>query len=315
MYKKFLRLALTGALLFQTGNICTFAYNKDEFDATGNSAKVDYCKNFPKNQYGQTVDIDCAFTQLMHDQKASNGRKSGKAIRIGPNGDHEVRMWHVEQLKGFGKEIEHLAVSRNKDALKYDFIGNLIDATNNFFSLNSSDLAVSITEELVANSNFFKNAKVTAREINDWKKEYKGLPKYKSNITYWGTYGIWGLCPIYLYDFRQRKRQEEETFYERLRQAQAQKSLEEGIKAKVYSSLMDQVIYAVLNKGYVGKDSLVADLDFSKDNYGAQTYFTDVGLNQKICGQDVKAINDYVENSSKGRIGTNNESADKKEEL
>lgn len=62
MYKKFLKLALTEVLLFQTGNIRTFAYNKDEFDATGSPAKVDYCKNFPKNQYGETVDINCAFT-------------------------------------------------------------------------------------------------------------------------------------------------------------------------------------------------------------------------------------------------------------
>lgn len=313
MYKKFLRLALTGALLFQTGNICTFAYNKDEFDITKEPEMVDYCKNFPKNQYGQTVNINCAFRQLMIDKKANNGREPGIATRVGPNGDYEVRIWNKDQIQEFANEFKNLIQKRNKNALKHEFIGNLIDATNSLLSLNSTNLAAEVTKKLATKSNLFLNEEITPEEVESWKEDYKVLPKYTPNITYWGTYGIWGICPICLYDFRQRKKQLEDAFKESLRREQVRQAQEEKIKAEVYFSVVDQVIHSILNKRYVGKDSLVANLDFSKDNYKAQTYFTDIGLSRKICAQDVEPINNYIEASSKSQ--SQNVSNDKKEDL
>lgn len=313
MYKKFLSLALTGALLFQTGNICTFAYNQAEFDITKEPRKVDYCKDFPKNQYGKTVDLDCAFTQLMIDQKASNGRSVGLVEHVGANGDHEIRIWNKDQIQEFANEFKNLILKRKKNALKHEFIGNLINATNSLLSLNSTNLAAEVTKKLATKSNLFLNEEITPEEVDSWKEDYKDLDKYTPNITYWGTYGIWGLCPIYLYDFRQRKKQLEDAFRESLRREQVRKAREEKIRAEVYFSVVDQVIHSILNKRYVGKDSLVANLDFSENNYRAQTYFTDIGLSRKICAQDVEPINNYIEASSK--IPPQNVSNDKKEDL
>lgn len=73
----------------------------------------------------------------------------------------------------------------------------------------------------------------------------------------------------------------ERAFYESLFKEKARQRREEEIKANVYADLLDQALEAILNKDYRGKDSLVANLDFSEDNYGAQTYFTDIGLEKK----------------------------------
>ena len=59
---------------------------------------------------------------------------------------------------------------------------------------------------------------------------------------------------------------------------------------------MDQVIYALLYDNYEGKDTLVAQLDFSDDNYNAKVYFTDIGLeSKKIRYQDIKPILDVYQ--------------------
>lgn len=313
MSKKLLSLALAGILLLQTGNICIFAYNQAEFDITKEPEMVDYCKNFPKNKYGETVNINCAFRQLMIDKKANNGREPGIATHVGPNGDHEVRIWNKDQIQEFANEFKNLILKRTKNSLKHEFIGNLIDATNSLLSLNSTNLVAEVTKKLATKSALFLNEGITPEEVESWKEDYKVLDKYTPNITYWGTYGIWGICPICLYDFIQRKKQLEAAFWESLRRKQLQQAQEEKIKAEVYFSVVDQVIQSILNKRYVGKDSLVANLDFSKDNYRAQTYFTDIGLSRKICAQDVEPINNYIEASSKGRVKT--KSNEKKEEL
>lgn len=185
MTKKLLSLALTGVLLFQTGNTCTFAYNKDEFDATGSSAKVDYCKNFPKNQYGQTVDIDCAFTQLMHNQKASGGSSPGQAIKIGPNGDHEIRIWNTDQIKGFVKQIEKWIKNRKKGSLKNEFWEDLLYAANSFLRLDSSstDLSKRITAKWALKAKCFKNYGIEPTDMNVWLEDFVKLSNFAPSTT------------------------------------------------------------------------------------------------------------------------------------
>ena len=107
---------------------------------------------------------------------------------------------------------------------------------------------------------------------------------------YWGKCGLWGfisfICDNKL-DADERK------FNETLRQKQIQKVREAEIKAKVYYSALEKVLYSIYNNGYVGRDSLVAHLDFSEDNNKAQVYFTNIGLNQKIDKFDVEPIINY----------------------
>ena len=60
--------------------------------------------------------------------------------------------------------------------------------------------------------------------------------------------------------------------------------------------MVDQAINAILNGNYIGKDTLVAQMDFSDNNHQAKVYFTNIGLkDKKICYQDVKPILDVYQ--------------------
>lgn len=298
MYKKFLRLALTGALLFQTGNICTFAYNKDEFDATGSSAKVDYCKNFPKNQYGQTVDIDCAFTQLMHNQKASGGRNPGKAIKIGPNGDHEIRMWHKQHIFTLGETLKHWIKNSGENILKYTFIGDLIEKTRDFLSLNSTVLAAEVAKNW-ALAPYFKGYNVTPEDVELWKNAYIKLPRFTPDPNYTDYEECKFFYPIRYFckkNFQKKQELAELAFNESLLQKIVQMEREAEIKAKAYYLLMNQIFRSMKNYNEE-QDTLVGVLDFSEDNYEAQAYFTNIGLSQKINKRAIEGIYSDTENS------------------
>lgn len=315
MYKKFLRLALTGALLFQSGNICTFAHNKDEFDATGSSAKVDYCKNFPKNQYGKTVDLDCAFTQLMINQKASNGRSVGLVEHVGANGDHEIRIWNTDQIKGFVKQIEKWIKNRKKGSLKNEFLEDLLYAVNSFLRLDSPSTSLSkrIAAKWAVKAKCFKNYGIKPTDMNVWLEDFVKLSNFAPSTAARETtardacgifYPIRFICKKNLREKQDLEERAERAFYESLFKEKARQRREEEIKANVYADLLDQALEAILNKDYRGKDSLVANLDFSEDNYGAQTYFTDIGLEKKMCDEDFKP-----------RVKNDNESENNREDL
>ena len=295
MLKRLLSLALAGVLLLQTGNTCTFAYNKDEFDATGSSAKVDYCKNFPKNQYGQTVDIDCAFTQLLHNQKASGGSSPGQAIKIGPNGDHEIRMWHKEHILTLENTLKNWIKTSYKNVIKYSFIGSLIEKTNEILSLNSTVLAAEVAKKWLVTSKYFNEINITPTDIEEWEDDYIERPKFKTNKTDYDEckflYSIRYFCKK---NFQKKLDAEKDVFYESFRQEQARNRREGAARAKAYSSLMEQIFTSILKKGYEGKDTLVAILNLNENNYEAQAYFTNIGLPQKIDEQEVGDSQRYI---------------------
>ena len=288
MLKKVISLALAGVLLLQTGNTCTFAYNKDEFDVTKEPRKIDYCKDFPKNQHGQTVDIDCAFTQLLHDQKASNGRSPGQAIKVGPNGDHEIRMWHKEHILTLENTLKNWVKTSHKNVIKYSFIGNLIEKTNEILSLNSTVLAAEVAKKWVVTSQYFNEIKITSDDIEEWEDEYIERPKFKTNKTDYDEckffYPIRYFCKK---SFQKKLDAEKDAFYETFRQEQARNRREGAARVKAYSLLMEQIFTSILKKGYEGKDTLVAILNLNENNYEAQAYFTNIGLSQKIDEQEI----------------------------
>ena len=299
MQKKIMNLVLVTALLLQVCNICIFAYNKDEFYATDAPDKVDYCQNFPKNQYGQTVDIDCAFTQLVRNQVTSDGRNPGKAIKIGPNGEHEIRLWHRQHILTLWKTLRAWLLNSGKNILKYSFIGNLIEKTGEFLSLNSTILAAEVTKNWLLQSQYFKNYDITAKDIDLWKKAYIRLPKFTQNPNYTDYEECKFLYPLRYFckkNFKERQKLAEQAFNESLRQENIRLEQEAETKAKAYYLLMEQIFHSILKKGYEGQDTLVGILDFSQDNYEAQAYFTNIGLPQKIRQGDVEDVCSYNEN-------------------
>ncbi len=88
-------LNLIGVLLLQISCFYTFA----EFDISNKPEKVDYCKNFPKNQFGQTVDIDCAFTKLVNEPRASNGEITKRVVKSKYFKDYEVSPEDIDERK------------------------------------------------------------------------------------------------------------------------------------------------------------------------------------------------------------------------
>ncbi len=301
MQKKILNLILSGVLLLQFSCFSIFTVSTYSFSVGTHPAWRDVCKDYPKNQYNQTVDTNCAFFQLLNDQRVTDGRSSGEKTRIGPNGEHEIKMWHIDQIKGLGKEFANLILARNKEAQKDEYIRSLSDTTNNFLMLNSEEEADRVTSKLLENSPYFKNKGATTSKIEDWKKsvfsdafitsaKIEDWKKAHEDLVeeYWDKECNWfqkifsPLC---------RKK-----VNKKIKQEFGIKARKQEIKANVYSSTMDQVIYALLYDNYEGKDTLVAQLDFSDDNYNAKVYFTDIGLeSKKIRYQDIKPILDVYQ--------------------
>ena len=164
MQKKILNLILSGVLLLQFSCFSIFTVSTYSFSVGTHPAWRDVCKDYPKNQYNQTVDTNCAFFQLLNDQRVTDGRSSGEKTRIGPNGEHEIKMWHIDQIKGLGKEFANLILARNKEAQKDEYIRSLSDTTNNFLMLNSEEEADRVTSKLLENSPYFKNKGATIPE-------------------------------------------------------------------------------------------------------------------------------------------------------
>lgn len=68
----------------------------------------------------------------MIDQKLNNGRTPGNAKRIGPSGDHEIRMWHKQHISTLGETLKHWIRNSGENILKYTFIGDLIEKQKTF---------------------------------------------------------------------------------------------------------------------------------------------------------------------------------------
>ena len=56
------------------------------------------------------------------------------------------------------------------------------------------------------------------------------------------------------------------------------KEREAEIQAQVYKSVLMQALYSIFHGNYKGKDTLVAEMDFSEDNYNAKVSFINIGL-------------------------------------
>ena len=311
MQKKILSLILSGVLLSQISYFGTFTFSTYGFKTGTYTERVDLCKNFPKNQYNQTVNTNCAFWQLMADQRVTNGASSEAVKQIGPNGDHELCFWHVDQLKSFADELVESISLRNRESERSNYIKKLTNTAKSFLSLNSTDEAASITNRLLAKFPFFRpkgatssdvakwkeNASPTLRvdsnDIETWKTEHEQMvEKYKNDLCWWFN----------------RKSTCEEKVNKAIAKELNHDARDQEIKSNVETSTLYQAICAMARGDFEGKDTLVAEKDFSDNNYKAKVYFTNIGLkNQNINRKIIQPLLDQVD--------YNNNQIDYKEEL
>lgn len=106
MYKKIISLILLFTMLFME-NFPSFAQginipnnyleNDDGTSSYENEEYSDYCKNYPKNKFGETADVDCAVMNKIKQFRVSK-EPSTELSQVGPNGEIDVYLWKYIEL-------------------------------------------------------------------------------------------------------------------------------------------------------------------------------------------------------------------------
>ena len=306
MIKKIINLGLVGVLLLQISCSDTFTVSAYGFSIGFHPEHKPLCEKYPKNQYNETTNLNCAFDELMSDQRLTEGMSTGIRSKIGPNGDYEIRLWHKDHIKALVPEYASLIFSRDKDVEKNEYKKSLLKSVNSTYSLDSTEEAEKITNKILDKfPNFRSKAmtkkdweytipSVTKSDIKNWKDTHeKFVEQYRNENCNWfeKKFEKWfntNFCKEKVYNEVSKILDEEIRKNETVREV-----LAIGFGLSVYS----------VGKGhYKGQDTLVAQFDFS-DNYGARVYFTNIGLGEekKIQYQDVKDMVDCLKDNKNGK--------------
>ncbi len=81
-----------------------------------NPAYVDYCRGYPKNEFGNTVDIDCAIENALQKFRLNNA-ESKNIPNVGPSGEVDVHLWKYIGLKGLIKSFDSWIRGANKEEI------------------------------------------------------------------------------------------------------------------------------------------------------------------------------------------------------
>lgn len=78
MCKKFISLGMSFLILFKISTSTVFALNNEK-----TYQNIDYCRGYPKNIYGNTVNVDCAISNVVPEFKRNKEKTSISLKNLG----------------------------------------------------------------------------------------------------------------------------------------------------------------------------------------------------------------------------------------
>ncbi len=316
MPKKIISLILSGVLSLQVGNFLTIANSYDGNEKTEKIEHIfenkeeDFCSAYPKNQCGNTVDVNCALNKGFRDLEES-GTPFTDSKGIGPNCQSSLYLWRYNALEGLAKTFYDWINDENKDENKNRFINEFIGNTKKIFNTTNSD-AAKIVNEWIQKSKYTKNIEVTKEDIEKWIKEMNDEEKIFENkwSSNWlasigGIFGAstgWGITawvagtifppaaiPFGIaagalgavsgkYLGYSHGREAEEAQYRKKHIEEAKKH---NIRLNVYSSGMEKIFHSIQRKEHIDNNLLVAMFNFDEYNHEARTFFVKKGTDSK----------------------------------
>lgn len=317
MSKKILSLILAGVLLLQASCFFTFAGNADEIDIDddANPPMVDYCKNYPKNKYGQTVDIDCATLSLITILKAHNGNAGNEINHVGPTGEQKINIWSYDKIESLFDDFRGWLTTAKENFIKSTTIGSILDSLKKIFNFDSQEQAAPILKDFLKKNNIYnfsdddieKNLYEYLEEI--WSLKYDQEEAAKTNIGFWKKHSKWNLlfplsipC-LAIGDWIDEKNAKKE-FLANKRKEYIDEALRNRRKNKACSLGLEKIIHSIYRKDWEGNDALVVIFNFGKDDNDAKVYFTNIGIgNSKKGFQAIEKLcaviqNNYIEGPS-----------------
>ena len=317
MFKKIICLVLSGFLFMQINGFFVFAQNPERMDlkSLGQPAKkveVDRCSAYPKNECGQTVDVNCAIRKAYQEILENPNEKSYEFKEIGNKCKTDLYFWKYDGLGDLASTFNDWIIDTNKEEKRNQFIGKFIGETEKVFNLNSTQEAAAIVNQWVQNSRYTKNIEITKKDIEDWitqanseesnyqnvlsSNEIGTLGAVAGGATGWGVgaylagaafassvipfavaggaiLGI-GCKFVGLYYGKEAKISEKSAEH-------FKNSIEQKVRLNVYSHAIERIFHSVRRKEYVGNDILMAKLYFNEDNRpDARVSFKKLGLNK-----------------------------------
>ena len=180
MLKKVISIGMSFLMLFEFGTVNAFAkggdgdFNTAEGRNTNKENYVDYCKGYPKNSYGKSIDVDCEIEHLFPRFKMNEKRSSLSIPQLGRTGEIDVHMWKYNGLTGLASDFEEVIKSADKESIKRQFAANFLEETNKLFNLNSKEDAAEIINRWAKVSNYSKPFIDSIRdELADWAQKCK----------------------------------------------------------------------------------------------------------------------------------------------
>lgn len=315
MYKKIISLILSFTILIES--YPSFAQginlpnnyleNDDGTSSYENEEYSDYCKNYPKNKFGQTSDVDCAVMNKIKQFRVSTQPQS-KIKNTGRYGEIDVHFWKYIGLSRLAETFNDLLEKSYKNINKNEFIKEFISQTNDFFNISSIESAA-VAKKWVEKSKYSKVAGFTQKDIENWSKDLLkeiiiNREKVKDNsfmkgflcggtgffatvitlvkiagAALLGSTGVGCIAGalLGLGGYFWGKADVAEEIGKQTRKAREQADMYD-LRAGVYYLALEYILDAISKKEWIGNDLLVAQLDFDKYEPCAYVDFRNVKI-------------------------------------
>ncbi len=140
MSKKFISLGMSFLLLFKVSTSTVFALDNEE-----TYQNIDYCRGYPKNIYGNTVNVECAISNVLPDFKRNKEKTSISLKNLGEKGSEtDVLMWKYKGLKDFTRAVCTYLENADNENAKEKFAEEI----SKFFNLSSTKDALKVINGL-----------------------------------------------------------------------------------------------------------------------------------------------------------------------